>query len=120
MVEEIIWKKDYTPEKSSSWSSNGRYEYVNKKYYKKCYFKINGVEKETRHKYLYEETDEKIDHYVRSYTDRKEEKTGDYIDNHSYTVQWRFLYMKLLQIYQELAFQRYFLPFPQCIGLLVR
>ena len=85
MVEEIIWKKDYTPEKSSSWSSNGRYEYVNKKYYKKCYFKINGVEKETRHKYLYEETDDKIDHYDYSYTDTKEEKTGDYINNHSYT-----------------------------------
>ena len=85
MVEEIIWRKDYTPEKSSSWSSNGRYEYVNKKYYKKCYFKINGVEKETRHKYLYEETNDKIDHYDYSYTDTKEEKTGDYIDNHSYT-----------------------------------
>ena len=30
-------------------------------------------------------SNDKIDHYDYSYTEYKEEKTGDYIDNHSYT-----------------------------------
>ena len=63
MVDEIIWEKDYTPEKTSTWSSDGRYEYVHKKYYIKCYFKRGGNKKETRHKYLCDESNETIDHY---------------------------------------------------------
>ena len=80
MVDEIIWEKDYTPEETRTWSSNGRYEYVHKKYYKKCYFKRGGIKKETRHKYLCDECDEKIDHYKYSYTDTKEEKTDRYVE----------------------------------------
>jgi hypothetical protein len=83
MVDEIIWEKDYTPEKTSTWSSDGRYEYVHKKYYMKCYFKRGGNKKETRHKYLCDESDETIDHYDHSYTDTKEEKTGRYNEYHS-------------------------------------
>ena len=83
MVDEIIWEKDYTPEKTSTWSSDGRYEYVHKKYYMKCYFKRGGNKKETRHKYLCDESNETIDHYDHSYTDTKEEKTGRYNEYHS-------------------------------------
>lgn len=84
MVDEIIWEKDYNPEKSSTWSSDGRYEYVHKKYYKKCYFSRNGKKELTGHKYLDSESEEKIDHYDYSYEDSKEEKTGNYISHHNY------------------------------------
>ena len=81
MVDEIIWEKDYTPEKTSTWSSDGRYEYVHKKYYMKCYFKRGGNKKETRHKYLCDESDETIDHYDHSYTDKKYKRTITVLDN---------------------------------------
>ena len=80
MVDEIIWEKDYTPEIARKWSSDGRYEYVHKKYYIKCYFKIGGNKKETRHKYLCDESDETIDHYDHSDTDIKV-KIGNLIIN---------------------------------------
>ena len=74
MVDEIIWEKDYTPEIARTWSSDGRYEYVHKKYYIKCYFKRGGNKKETRHKYLCDESNETIDHYDYSYINTKVEE----------------------------------------------
>ena len=106
-INEIIWEKDYTPEIARKWSSDGRYEYVHKKYYIKCYFKIGGNKKETRHKYLCDESDETIDHYDHSDTDIKEEKTGKYIEHHSYEYflfkDWKFNN----QYYREYEFKKY-------------
>ena len=68
-INEIILEKDYTPEIARKWSSDGRYEYVHKKYYIKCYFKIGGNKKETRHKYLCDESDETIKRCVDIQTD---------------------------------------------------
>jgi hypothetical protein len=80
MIERVEWECDYSnPEKTSFFSSDERYEWVTKKYYKKCYYYINGSKKGTSYKYHYKtENVPRIDHFSYSYTDTKEEKTGRY------------------------------------------
>ena len=86
MNEKVIWECDYSnPEKESSWSSNGRYEYVTKKYYITCYYEDkNGNKTKKSYKYFDHENNETIDHLKRTYKEYKTEKTGRYVEHDRY------------------------------------
>lgn len=90
MTEKVIWECDYSnPEKTSTWSSDGRYEYVKKKFYMTCYYKDkNGNKTKKSYKYFDHEKNDEIDHLERTYTDTKTEKTGRWNDNYKYFLFW--------------------------------
>ena len=59
----------------SSWSLDGRYEYVTKRYYITCsYEDKNGNKTKKSYKYFEHKKNKTIDHLKRKYTESKTEK----------------------------------------------